>query len=61
METLKSWVNGQRMLPPWAALGIALLILAVSIPYVLQLHFNNAPDIYSPSDSPTNQLRASLF
>lgn len=61
METLKSWVNGQRMLPPWVALGITLVILAVSIPYVLRLHFNNAPDIYSPSDSSTIQLRASLF
>ncbi len=61
METLKSWINGQRMLPPWVALGILLGILLVSLPFVLKLHFNNAPDIYSPPDSSTLQLRASLF
>ena len=58
---LKSWINGSRMLPPWLALAILLGIQLVSIPFLLKLHFNNAPDIYSPSDSPTIQLRESLF
>jgi predicted RND superfamily exporter protein len=58
---LKSWINGSRMLPPWLALAILLGIQLVSIPFVLKLHFNNAPDIYSPPSSPTIQLRESLF
>lgn len=61
METLKAWFDGRRMLSPWVAMGIMLAILAVSIPFLLRLHFNNAPDIYSPADSPTIQLRTSLF
>ena len=58
---LKSWIDGSRMLPPWLALAILLGIQLVSIPFLLKLHFNNAPDIYSPPDSPTIQLRESLF
>ena len=63
MQTLKSWLNGDRipMLPPWLALAILVGIQLLSLPFVLQLHFNNAPDIYSPADSPTIQLRESLF
>ncbi|MDO9221179.1 MAG: MMPL family transporter [Thiobacillus sp.] len=58
---LKSWLNGSRMLPPWLALAILLGIQLVSIPFVLNLHFNNAGDIYSPPDAPIIQLRESLF
>jgi hypothetical protein len=58
---LKSWLNGSRMLPPWLALAILLGIQLVSIPFLLKLHFNNAPDIYTPLDSPVIQLRESLF
>ena len=58
---LKSWINGSRMLPPWLALAILLGIQLVSLPFLLKLHFNNAPDIYSPPDSSTIQLRESLF
>ena len=61
MRWLKSWIDGSRMLPPWLALAILLGIQAVSIPFLLKLHFNNSPDIYSPPDSPTIQLRESLF
>ncbi len=61
MKWLKPWIEGKRMLPPWLALGILLGIQLVSIPFVLNLHFNNAPDIYSPPDSSTIQLRESLF
>ncbi|MBI1285447.1 MAG: MMPL family transporter [Thiobacillus sp.] len=58
---LKPWLNGSRMLPPWLALAILLGIQLVSIPFLLNLHFNNAPEIYSPPDSPTIRLRESLF
>jgi predicted RND superfamily exporter protein len=58
---LKSWFNGSRMLPPWLALAILLGIQLGSIPFLLKLHFNNAPDIYSPPDSPVIRLRESLF
>lgn len=58
---LKSWRDGSRMLPPWLALTILLGIQVVSMPFLLKLHFNNAPDIYSPPDSPTIQMRESLF
>ncbi len=58
---LKSWSNGSRMLPPWLALAILLGIQLVSLPFLLKLQFNNAPDIYSPPDSPVIQLRQSLF
>ncbi|HQT31417.1 MAG TPA: MMPL family transporter [Thiobacillus sp.] len=58
---LKSWLNGSRMLPPWLALAILLGIQLVSIPFVLNLHFNNAGDIYSPPDAPIIQLREQLF
>ena len=61
MKMLKPWIDGSRMLPPWLALAILLGIQLVSIPFLLKLHFNNAPDIYSPPDSPTIQLRESLF
>lgn len=61
MKLLKPWIDGSRMLPPWLALAILLGIQLVSIPFLLKLHFNNAPDIYSPPDSPTIQLRESLF
>ena len=63
MQTLKSWFDGSRipMLPPWLALAILLGILLASLPFVLRLHFNNAPDIYSPPDSSVIQLRESLF
>ena len=61
MKLLKPWIDGSRMLPPWLALTILLGIQLVSIPFLLKLHFNNAPDIYSPPDSPTIQLRESLF
>jgi predicted RND superfamily exporter protein len=61
LTVLKSWINGNRMLPPWLALAILLGIQLVSIPFLLNIHFNNAPDIYSPPDSPTIQLRESLF
>ncbi len=63
MQMLKSWLSGDRipMLPPWLALAILIGIQLLSLPFVLQLHFNNAPDIYSPADSPTIQLRESLF
>jgi len=58
---LKSWLNGSRMLPPWLALAILIGIQLVSIPFLLNLHFNNAGDIYSPPDAPVIQLRDSLF
>lgn len=58
---LKPWINGDRMLPPWLALGILLVILLGSLPFVFKLHFNNAGDIYSPPDAPIIQLRESLF
>lgn len=58
---LKSWLNGRRMLPPWLALAILLGIQLVSIPFVLNLHFNNAGDIYSPPDAPIIHLREQLF
>ncbi len=58
---LKPWLNGSRMLPPWLALAILLGIQLAALPFLLKLHFNNAPDIYSPPDSPTIQLRESLF
>lgn len=63
MQTLKTWLSGERipMLPPWLALALLLGILLGSLPFVLKLHFNNAPDIYSPADSPTIELRESLF
>ncbi len=49
------------MLPPWLALAILLGIQLVSLPFVLNLHFNNAGELYSPSDAPIIQLRESLF
>ena len=58
---LKPWLNGSRMLPPWLALAILLGIQLAALPFLLKLHFNNAPDIYSPPDSSTIQLRESLF
>ncbi len=61
MRMLKSWVNGRRMLPPWLALAILLGLQAVSLPFLLNIHFNNAGDIYSPADAPIIQLRESLF
>ncbi len=61
MKWLQPWIEGKRMLPPWVALAILLGIQLVSIPFLLKLHFNNAPDIYSPPNSPTIQLRESLF
>lgn len=61
MKLLQPWIDGKRMLPPWLALAILLGIQLASIPFLLKLHFNNAPDIYSPPDSSTIQLRESLF
>lgn len=58
---LKAWVNGSRMLPPWLALAILLGLQAASLPFLLNIHFNNAGDIYSPADAPIIQLRESLF
>ena len=58
---LKSWMNGRRMLPPWLALTILVGLQAVSLPFLLNIHFNNAGDIYSPADAPIIQLRESLF
>ena len=61
MRMLKSWVNGRRMLPPWLALVILLGLQAISLPFLFNIHFNNAGDIYSPADAPIIQLRESLF
>jgi uncharacterized protein len=61
VRTLKAWVNGSRMLPPWLALAILLGLQAASLPFLLNIHFNNAGDIYSPADAPIIQLRESLF
>ena len=61
MHMLKAWVNGSRMLPPWLALAILLGLQAASLPFLLNIHFNNAGDIYSPADAPIIQLRESLF
>lgn len=66
LRTLRSlWhaLTGDRipMLPPWLALGLLLGIQAVSIPFLLKIHFNNAGDIYSPPDAPIIELRQSLF
>lgn len=61
MRMLKAWVNGSRMLPPWLALAILLGLQAASLPFLLNIHFNNAGDIYSPADAPIIQLRESLF
>ena len=58
---LKAWINGSRMLPPWLALAILLGLQAASLPFLLNIHFNNAGDIYSPADAPIIQLRESLF
>lgn len=58
---LKPWLDGTRMLPPWLALAILLGLQLVSVPYLFNIHFNNAGDIYSPPDSPIMQLRESLF
>ena len=58
---LKSWMNGHRMLPPWLALTILLGLQLASLPFLLKIHFNNAGDIYSPSDAPIIQLREALF
>jgi predicted RND superfamily exporter protein len=58
---LKAWVNGRRMLPPWLALSILLGLQVASLPFLLNIHFNNAGDIYSPADAPIIQLRESLF
>ena len=61
MPSLKSWINGSRMLPPWLALAILLGVQVASLPFLLNIHFNNAGDIYSPADAPIIQLRESLF
>ncbi|MDP2056230.1 MAG: RND transporter, partial [Thiobacillus sp.] len=58
---LKPWLNGSRMLPPWLALAILLGLQLASLPFLLNIHFNNAGDIYSPADAPIIQLRESLF
>ncbi|MCL5060846.1 MAG: MMPL family transporter, partial [Candidatus Thermoplasmatota archaeon] len=57
----KDWMNGSRMLPPWLALAILLGLQAASLPFLLNIHFNNSGDIYSPPDAPIIQLRESLF
>ncbi len=54
-------MNGSRMLPPWLALAILLGLQAASLPFLFNIHFNNAGDIYSPPDAPIIQLRESLF
>lgn len=61
MGLLKAWMNGRRMLPPWLALAILLGLQVASLPFLLNIHFNNAGDIYSPADAPIIQLRESLF
>ncbi|MHB1144341.1 MAG: efflux RND transporter permease subunit [Thiobacillus sp.] len=61
MHMLKAWINGSRMLPPWLALAILLGLQLASLPFLLNIHFNNAGDIYSPADAPIIQLRESLF
>ncbi len=61
MQILKAWVNGSRMLPPWLALAILLGLQLASLPFLFNIHFNNAGDIYSPPDAPIIQLRESLF
>jgi len=63
MQTLKSWLSGDRipMLPPWLALFILLGLLLGSVPFLFKIHFNNSGDIYSPPDAPIIQLRESLF
>ncbi|MDA8257248.1 MAG: MMPL family transporter [Betaproteobacteria bacterium] len=58
---LKSWMNGSRMLPPWLALAILIGLQLASLPFLINIHFNNAGDIYSPADAPIIQLRESLF
>jgi uncharacterized protein len=60
VPTLKSWVNGSRMLPPWLALAILLGLQLASLPFLLNIHFNNSGDIYSPADAPIMELRESL-
>jgi predicted RND superfamily exporter protein len=49
------------MLPPWLALSILLGLQLASLPFLLNIHFNNSGDIYSPADAPIIQLRESLF
>ncbi len=61
MHMLKAWINGSRMLPSWLALAILLGLQLASLPFLLNIHFNNAGDIYSPADAPIIQLRESLF
>jgi hypothetical protein len=61
VQILKAWVNGSRMLPPWLALAILLGLQLASLPFLFNIHFNNAGDIYSPPDAPIIQLRESLF
>ncbi|OHE59575.1 MAG: RND transporter [Thiobacillus sp. GWE1_62_9] len=58
---LTAWINGSRMLPPWLALAILLGLQLASLPFLLNIHFNNSGDIYSPADAPIIQLRESLF
>lgn len=61
MQTLKAWMQGERMLPPWLALALLLGVQVLSLPFLFKIHFNNAGDIYSPADAPIIQLRESLF
>ena len=63
LQSLKSWLTGDRipMLSPWLALALMLGLQLASVPFLLKIHFNNAGDIYSPSDAPIIQLRNSLF
>ena len=61
MRMLTAWINGSRMLPPWLALAILLGLQLASLPFLLNIHFNNSGDIYSPADAPIIQLRESLF
>lgn len=42
-------------------MSILIAIHLVAIPFALQLHFNNVPDIYSPKDAPAIQLRQDLL
>jgi len=61
VRMLTAWINGSRMLPPWLALAILLGLQLASLPFLLNIHFNNSGDIYSPADAPIIQLRESLF
>jgi predicted RND superfamily exporter protein len=63
MQTLKSWLSGDRipMLSPWLALTLLLGLQLAALPFLFKIHFNNSGDIYSPPDAPIIQLRESLF